>query len=244
MNTAFKLALLLALNGGWAYGQTTPESLTRTVSVSASVDTLVMPDVATFTVSEYRQDKQASVARDSVLFYIERALAICRRYGASGADIKTDGLKSKRGLNRRGAVIWYSFNQSVTFTFRNLDSLRKAVTELVTIGIEVDQVRWRISEEGQIKRKLAERAMDVARDQAQLLAARLGQHLGPAVKITDGSLETLSPSPWGARGYEGRAAGLAITTKGTAKVVSDVAVEPGRETLNFRIYVVFELKGP
>ncbi len=244
MDKISKLTLVFALLVGHAVGQSTPEPYPRTVSVSATADTLVVPDVASFTIKEFRKDKQASVARDSVVFNINRAIDICRSYGLTNPEIHSDGLKTNRALNRRGAVVWYGFTQEVTFTFRNLDSLRKAVSELTSLGIEMSEVSWLISREKQIYRFLSELAVVAARQQAVLLAERIGQSIGPALKITDGSLESLRPN--GRESFRGDLMGktTGIRVRGLSEVTPTVSIEPGTKKLQFYIYIVFELKAP
>lgn len=211
----------------------------RTISIASEADTTIVPDVATFSVSEGRRNRQPGLAKDSVVGYINRAIAICRRYGIANTDIKTEGLRSSKGINKRGQVVYHHFYQRVEFTFRNLDSLKQAINELVAYGIDVGSLTWSISDGSRIMNALAERSMDKARQQAQTLAKRVGQSVGPVVKITDGSLETLSNNPWGSRrNFTGSFSSSSI------KEVQEITINPGEEKLSFKIYVVFELLGP
>lgn len=211
----------------------------RTISIASEADTSVVPDVATFSVSEGRRNRQAGLAKDSVVGYVNRAIAICRRYGIANTDIKTEGLRSSKGINKRGQVVYHHFYQRVDFTFRNLDSLKQAINELVAYGIDVGSLSWSISDGSKIMNALAERSMDKARQQAQTLAKRVGQSVGQVVKITDGSLETLSNNPWGSRrNFTGSFSSSSI------KEVQEITINPGEEKFSFKIYVVFELLSP
>lgn len=243
MDKISKLTIVFALLVGHAVGQSTSEPYLRTVSVSATADTSVVPDVASFSIREFRRgDKQPSVARDSVVFYINRAMDICRSYGLTNLDIQSDGLKTNRMLNRRGAVIWFGVTQEVTFTFRNLDSLRKAISELSSLGMETSEISWRVSSEKQVLRSLAERAVDDARQQASLLASRVGQRIGPALKITDGKLESLTTSSGGGMELDSFGSDTGQSRLRISGVSGGPSVEPGIKQLRFRVFVVFELK--
>jgi uncharacterized protein YggE len=154
-----------------------------------------------------------------------------RFVGVAPRDIRTSDVSLFPTFDTAGRIDGFSVSSQLTVTSHDVPRAGKvidAATQLAGDDIRVNDVSLSIGDTGDLVRRARLRAVRSARTQAGQLARAAGARLGPVHRI----VETRS-MPTG---------GLSAPSETRFAADSALPIEPGRQELEIRVKVVYELR--
>jgi uncharacterized protein YggE len=125
-------------------------------------------------------------------------------------------------------IVGYRANNSIDVKVRKLDTASQTLASIISTGgdaTRVNSVNYSLDDDSKLVKDARARAFNDAKDRAAQYAQLSGLHLGKVVSITESGGAT-PPTPMPSfRGAETAA----------------VPLEPGQQTVNFSVTVIFEL---
>lgn len=197
---------------GAGHVQGAPDTLT----VNASIE-FVAPDVSA--AMNQTSDRQQAVIDALVGSGIDRK------------DISTTqvSLQPQFAGGDSTAIVGYRASNSIDVKIRKLDSASQALSSIVSTGgdaTRINSVNYSIDDDSQLVKDARGRAFNDAKDRAQQYAQLSGLDLGRVISITEsGGATPPTPLP---------------SFKGGAEMAA-VPLEPGQQTVNFSVTVIWEL---
>ncbi len=179
----FFLIIILILAGC----EKEPVQRMRSIGMAGVADTLVVPDLAVWTVRINDLDPLLVAAKDSndaklaaVLGALEKIRIVEGSVQTGPARIERQFRRCDDGVNR---FSHFSVKRSVTFRQDDPDEVEKALDALVSAAdIEVS-CYFDLADTEAIMKQLRTRAMDQAKDKAAFLALHVGMSLGDILSI-------------------------------------------------------------
>jgi uncharacterized protein YggE len=186
-----------------------------TLNVNASIE-FVAPDVSG--AMNQTSDRQQAVIDALVGAGIDRK------------DISTSNvsLQPQFAGGDSTTIVGYRANNSIDIKVRKLDTASQTLASIINTGgdaTRINSVNYSLDDDSQLVKDARARAFNDAKDRAQQYAQLSGLHLGKVVSITESGGST-PPTPL-------------PNFKGAE--MAAVPVEPGQQTVNFSVTVVFEL---
>ncbi len=180
----FLLISILVLAG---CGEKEQQLRMRSIGMAGGADTLVVPDLAVWTVRINDLDPLLVGAKDSndarlaaVLGALEKIRLVEGSVRTGPARIERQFRRCDDGVNR---FSHFSVKRSVTFRQDDPDEVEKALDVLVSAAdIEVS-CYFDLADTEAIMKQLRTRAMDQAKDKAAFLARHVGMSLGEILSI-------------------------------------------------------------
>jgi uncharacterized protein YggE len=186
-----------------------------TLNVNASIE-FVAPDVSG--AMNQTSDRQQAVIDALVGAGIDRK------------DISTSNvsLQPQFAGGDSTTIVGYRANNSIDIKVRKLDTASQTLASIINTGgdaTRINSVNYSLDDDSQLVKDARARAFNDAKDRAQQYAQLSGLHLGKVVSITESGGST-PPTPL-------------PNFKGAE--MAAVPVEPGQQTVNFSVTVIFEL---
>lgn len=202
----------------------------RTITVSASGEVTVVPDMARITSGVTTEAATAKEALAQNSEAMAKVIAGLKEAGIKGEDIQTTSFNVEPRYTRpkegEAAVIdGYRVVNQVEVTARDLDRLGEVLDKLVTLGANaMGGLSFMASEAETLRDEARKQAVANALRRAKLFAAAAGAEIGEVLRIAEGGGE---PAPFpGARMLKAEA----------------VPIERGTETLSASVTVTWALK--
>ena len=206
----FLLSAFFALMAGYTHGQIIAAGSldVPTIVVTGKAEIAVEPDYALISVHFSKTDKDLQVAQKSSEGGVFKVLELSRKYSIPASDVSTDAISvsmrylflrdpSKRIFNDSGDEIGvrtfdgYEVARTVSIKLSDLAKFQQLFNEILkTEPSEIDHVSFETSRVRELKDKTRELAMVAAREKALAMTHAIGQTLGKALKITEGSNES------------------------------------------------------
>ncbi|OBF40851.1 hypothetical protein A5724_06895 [Mycobacterium sp. ACS1612] len=186
-----------------------------TLNVNASIE-FVAPDVSG--AMNQTSDRQQAVIDALVGAGIDRK------------DISTSNvsLQPQFAGGDSTTIVGYRANNSIDIKVRKLDTASQTLASIINTGgdaTRINSVNYSLDDDSQLVKDARARAFNDAKDRAQQYAQLSGLHLGKVVSITESGG---SPPPTPLPNFKGAE-------------MAAVPVEPGQQTVNFSVTVIFEL---
>ncbi|MEA2386934.1 MAG: uncharacterized protein QOJ22_1108 [Thermoleophilaceae bacterium] len=221
------LALLLA---AFVAGPAEAQTTVRGISVDGTAFRQVPNDTGRFsaTVSTRRQTPRRALS--STARATRRVLAAQRALGVARADLRTGSVTVRKVVRRdprtgRVHFVGYDAANRVRVTVRDLFKLGDAIDAAVGAGATaISSLTLFPADTQAVYREVLGEAFDDAKAKAELLAARAGVTLGPALFIDEGSDEFFGETFGGAEGEEVPASDRTPVRPGTSRVEAFVSV--------------------
>ena len=181
------------------------ENNTPTIEVSGKAEISVEPDSATISVDFTKLDKDLQAARKANEDGVAKMLRIARKYDIPPKDVRTNNIsvsmkyisirdRQKPIYDEDGDEIGtrefqgYEVSRSVTITLTKLEAFDDVFNEiLATQPTEIDSVQFATSRLIELRQKAREMAMKAAYEKARSMTGAIGQTLGKAIKISEGT---------------------------------------------------------
>ena len=223
-----------------------------TITVSGSAEVQVAPDEAVFSIDVTKTNKDLQTAKrlndESVakLLELTRSFSILPQNVQTGriwVDMKYESIRDARTRifsddgDEIGRRIFrgYEVSKSVTVKLTDLSRFEEFLAGVLQSGITgVSSVKFETSKLRENKDKARDMAMKAAREKAMAMAAAIGQSVGRAIKVTEGTV--------GAPAYGGMYAANSNAT-GTTGVFTEslVTFAPGAIKVEAQVTVSFQL---
>jgi uncharacterized protein YggE len=203
----------------------------RRISVVASGESSVAPDVALVSLSVSANGRKLDGPRDHVNRRTSAVLAALRDLEIADLDLEAAGLSIQPEYDHARGVrlVGYRVSRRVTARIRDLDRLGSALDAVVAAGAnEVHGVQMSASDSSAAEHEALRAAVSAARAKAAAIADEAGVALGPLIEVDEEPDQHGPPIP--------RVRAMAMETAG---VPTEVAA--GELTVTRRIRASFEI---
>jgi uncharacterized protein YggE len=223
----------------------TPETLTRTITVSGVGTVSVEPDTADVIFAVQADDASLKEAQDDASTRLDAITAALTAGGVDAKDAVTSSyyVTVMNDYDENGnfvAISGYRVDAQITATVRDLDTLGDLLDSVVTAGANgIYGMTFYVDDPSGPASQARQAAMEDAKAKADELAAAAGVAIAGVVSID----ETYAPSPvstnydMGMGGYGGGG----VYAESAAK---SVPVSPGSSDVTVMVQVVYEIIQP
>ncbi len=208
MKRAYLVAFLIAVVSiSMSFAQTKdPDNAIPVIEVTGKAEIAVEPDSATISVDFTKLDKDLQAARRANEDGVTKMLQIAKKYSIPPQDVRTNNISVSMkyiSIRDRQKPIYdedgdevgtrefqgYEVSRSVTFKLTKLESFDAVFNDiLATSPTEIDDVKFETSRLIELRVKAREMAMKAAHDKAKAMTAAIGQTVGKAIKINEGTV--------------------------------------------------------
>lgn len=217
------------------------------ISVSGKAEIQVVPDEAILSLDFTKLDKDLQIAKKLNDESVGKILDLTRRFGIAPPDVNTTGIsvdmkyESIRDPKNRvydedgdeiGKKVFkgYEVSKTIVVRLRDISKFEDFFNETLKTGLtEVNKVSFETSKLREVKDQARDMAMKAAKEKATAMAGSIGQTIGKAVKITEGTVSNQYYSNFSANSNVRPSVitvteNLATFSPGTIKVEADVTV--------------------
>jgi uncharacterized protein len=228
---ALGLATVLSACDATAGPIVTDDAEVRQVTVVGKGEVQGVPDTLTINAS---MEIIAPDAGGALNQSSERQRAVIDALTGAGIDRKDIStteisVQPQYPTNESNAIVGYRASNSIDVKLRQLDQASQVFTQIATAGgdaMRINDVTLAIEDDSQLVREARSRAFNDAKSRAEQYALLAELDLGNVVSISE--VPGLPPPvPYGARG--------------DAAEMAAVPIEPGQQTVDFSVTVVWEL---
>ncbi len=227
----------------------------NTISVEASAEEKVSPDIATFSFLVKEKAENPKDAQKVVSKKVTAILDGLRKLGIKEKDMSTESYQiyphyewvrveedpktSPEGIvyypengNKR-VLTGYEVNQGVSVTIRDFDTIPEVLELFAKNGVEnLNGPNFRIEDFDEIREKVRLRAIAKAKEKAKRLASELGVRLGKIVSYHEGG------------GYHPLGRAYPVAMMKSAAVAEDASPElpAGEDTVRSTVTITYTIK--
>ena len=205
------------------------------VSGTGSVD--VPPDRARVSFAMETRAETADAAAEQNADAMAAVLGALRSAGLAGLELETFGYSLRPEYeatnDRRGTrrIVAYTVVNNVAATVEDVDAVGQVIDTAIAAGANrVGGISFYASDTDEARREALAQAVQVARSEAEVIAASLGHALGPALEVRGGA-QRPTPRMMGAEV-------LAMSAR-----AADTPIEAGDQTVTASVSIRFAL-GP
>jgi len=205
----------------------------RTLNVTGSGKTFIVPDIANISIGVHTEGKDAAEAVASNNAQTQKVAQALQGMGVDGKDIQTSNFSifPQQQFDETGKVIGtiYVVDNTVYVTVRQLDKLGELLSAVVDSGANsIHSIQFNVEDKQAAISAARKAAVENAQAQAEELAQAAGVTLGEVQSIN-------SYSGFPVPVFEGKGGG------GGAPA-AEVPVSPGQLTLTVDVSIVYEIK--
>lgn len=215
------------------------------ITVSGQAEVRVPPDEIVFNLSVESVNKNMLVAKNQTDASVREILAITRRNNIKDEEVQTSYISVEPRYNvddldyeQRRAVkrefVGYRVSKTIAVRLREIPRFDALLSDVLKEGVtRVTNVEFRDSQIRKHRDQARAMAIKAAQEKARLLAAQIGQSIGPAYSITEGT------SDYAPRAMTQNVVGVAASLSGQD---SDSAIAPGLISITAQVTVSFRLQ--
>jgi uncharacterized protein YggE len=227
------------------FGQSTVEPPLITVSGQAEVR--VPPDEVVFTLDVDSVDKDMLAAKKKTDDSVRDVLAIARRNNVKAEDVQTshisvqpkyntDELDYEQRRTVKRVFVGYEVSKTVAIRLRDISKFDELLSDVLKAGVtKVSNVEFRDSRIRYHKDQARVMAIKAAQEKANLLAREIGQSIGPAYSISEGTI-----NPYRDNNMTQNA--TVVISGSLSDRESDSAIAPGSISVTAQVTVRFRLQ--
>lgn len=179
---------------------------TPVITVTGTAEVMVAPDEVTFSLDVTKTNKDLPTAKRLNDEAVGKILELARRFNVAPENVMTDHISvemkyesvrdpQKRVYNEEGDEVGtkifrgYQVSKTVVIKLTDIQRFEDFFAGVLQTGVtEVSSVKFETSKLRENKDKAREMAMKAAREKAVAMTAAVGQTIGKAVKIIEGSV--------------------------------------------------------
>jgi uncharacterized protein YggE len=226
------------------FAQNTPEPPLITVSGQAEVR--VTPNEVVFTLGVESVDKDMLAAKKRTDDSVREVLAIAARNNIKPADVQTsyisvqpkyntDDLEYSARQSVKREFVGYQVSKTVAVILRDISRFDTLLSDVLKAGVtRLGNVEFRDSQIRQHRDQARVMAIRAAQEKAKLLVGQIGQSIGPAYSIREGTY-----TPYSTNNFSQNATSVAGSAG--ADSGSDGAIAPGQISVTAQVTVSFRL---
>jgi len=204
-------------------------SSNRTLSVTASENVSVEPDLAILHIGFDTQPEDAKAAYADGARTSNAIISALKQAGVAEADIRSESQYLDRDWSKP-----HKFKLTQQWTVRvSPEKAAEILDVAVTAGATTSgQVDWTVKDEHALETKALDSAATRARENAEALAKGMGVRLGSPLYVTN-QLAAIGPRPLMMN---------AMTADRTAQASQPLAIEPHKVSREATVYAVFAIE--
>ncbi len=178
----------------------------NTIDVSGKAEVFVAPDEVVFSLDVSNIDMNLQKAKEANDETVSKVLMLTKKYSIEPKDVKTDYIsfdkkyeyyrdEDNKIFDEDGDEIsqkkfkGYEISKTVIVTLRDISKFERFFSEVLNVGItEINSVRFQTSKLRELKDKARELAMKAAYEKAKAMTGAIGQTIGKAISVVEGTL--------------------------------------------------------
>jgi uncharacterized protein YggE len=216
------------------------------ITVTGQAEVRVPPDEVVFTLDVESVDKDMLTAKKRTDDSVREVLAIARKNNVKAEDVQTshidvtpkyntDDLDSEQRRGVKRVFVGYEVAKTVAMRLRDISRFDELLSDVLKAGVtKVSNMEFRDSQIRRHKDQARAMAIKAAQEKANLLAREIGQSIGPAYSITEGSGASYRDNNF--------TQNSTATISGTlSDRESDSAIAPGSISVTAQVTVRFRL---
>ena len=243
---AMLMIAVVALSYGMTRAQTTPPS----VDVTAAAEVKVVPDEVLILFGVETSDVKLAAAKADNDNRIKKLLAITQEMKIDPKFVQTDFITIEPWEhevfvnNDRVTRLEYRVRKKVAVTLRDVPKFEELLSRALEAGVNyVHGVEFRTTELRKHRDRAREMAIQAAKEKAELLAGKLGRHVGEAQRITEYGGGWYSPYNWWGNGYSNYSNAQAqISSQSGTSDYGESTLALGQITVTASVTVSFALR--
>lgn len=213
------------------------------VSVEGFATITVSPDVANVSFELSSKEKTASEAKDANDAKQIKMGDVLKKYNIQEKDLKMNYINIRpyyEHNNGRSEIVGYIAQKTITIKIREIEKYNAFIDDLLKIGISnVNSVEFTLEEVNSTKNQAREKALEVAREKAELYASTLGKKIVDVVQISEMDSGVKYNRVANYREARMKSSGRAMTMEDAD---ANVEEERGSIAVNASLFVVFLMK--
>lgn len=245
MRTVFVFIATTLLLTGAVFAQ--EEKDRPLITVTGQAELRVPPDEILFTLSVESVDKEMLAAKKKTDDSVREVLAIARRNNVKDEDVQTSYISVEPKYNiddldydqRRGVkreFVGHQVSKTIAIRLRDIARFDGLLSDVLKAGVtRVRNVEFRDSQLRKHKDQARKLAIKAAQEKARMLAAEIGQSIGPAYSITETQVSSYG------RANQNQNVMTTISAE-PAEGESESAIAPGSISVTAQVTVSFRLQ--
>lgn len=214
---------------------------TRTISTSGNADVRVAPDEIEVTLGIETKDKNLAVAKRANDERLQKTMAVFRTLKIESKHVQLDYVAIEPEYDRDRNLMTYWVRKNVAVVLKDTAKLDALLAQALEAGVNhVHNVELRTTELRKHRDRARSMAIRAAREKAVALAGELGQRVGRARTIHEGSGHWRSPSSWGGGRWNMQAQNVVQNQGGGPS--EDAGSALGQIAISATVSVVFDLE--
>lgn len=168
----------------------------HTITVSGEGEAVAKPDRARFTFSIIEEADTVEVAQEQATEREARALEVLENVGVDADDIRTlnyslnpryEFQRTSTLVSGTRALVGYEVRQTVEVKIEDIGNSGTVIGNLGEVGVQnISGLTFEVEDEDDIRAEAREKAIDDAREKAEVLADQLGVSLKRVVSFGEG----------------------------------------------------------
>jgi len=216
------------------------------ITVTGQAEVRVAPDEVVFTLGVESIDKDMLAAKKRTDDSVREVLAIARRNNVKPEDVQTSYISVQPKYNTddveyaarqtiKREFVGYQVSKTVAVILRDISRFDALLSDVLRAGVtRLSNVEFRDSQVRKHRDQARAMAIKAAQEKAKLLAGEIGQSIGPAYSIREGTF-----TPYSTNNFSQNVAGVAGS--GGADSGSEGAIAPGQISITAQVTVSFRL---
>jgi uncharacterized protein len=215
------------------------------ITVTGQAEVRVPPDEVLFTLEVENVDKDMLVANNKTDDSVKQVLVIARKNGVKADDLQTsqisvepkyntDDIPYEERSRTKRVFVGYEVSKTIAIRLREISHFDALLADVLKAGItRLTNLQFRDSQLRKHRDEARRMAIRAAKEKATLLAGEIGQSIGPAYSISEGT-----GSDFGRSNYVQNA----TTTISGDLSDSESAIAPGSISVTAQVTVRFRLQ--
>lgn len=180
---------------------------TPTIHVTGIAEIMVPPDEVVFSLDVTKRNEDMKAAKNEADEVLRKVIELTRRFNIKPENVKTDYISvekryqsirdpARRVYDEDGdeivtkVFLGYDVSTTVTVKLTELSNFEQFFSEVINTGIsEIGSVKFNSSEIIEQRKKAREMAMKAAYEKAAAMAGAIGQSVGKAIYIAEGTIQ-------------------------------------------------------
>lgn len=222
-------SLLTACGPTTVYTQAEPPQ--RTITVTGTGMVTLTPDIAHIYIGVQTQNASASVAMNENNVKAQAVIEVIKSFGVADEDIQTTNFsiypQQQYDDNNNVIAVTYIVSNSVYVTVRDLTALGQLLDATVQSGANsINSISFDVDDKTEALTQARQAAVEVARKQADELAAATG--------VTIGEVQTISY-------YDSTPYPVSYEVRSGMDMASSVPIEAGSMQITTTVTIVYEI---
>ncbi len=172
-----------------SFGKETKKSAEGEVSVEGFATITASPDVANVSFELSAKEKTASKAKEANDAMQMKMNDVLKKYNVEEKDLKMNYINIRpyyEHSNGRSEIAGYIAQKTITIKVKKIEEYNAFIDDLLKIGISnVNSVEFTLEDVKATKKQAREKALEAAREKAELYAGTLGKRIVDVLQISE-----------------------------------------------------------